>query len=39
MLEINAVRKFLLFRMKYNIDRGFHLIIDTCNYFIIPMRK
>ena len=29
LLEIDSVTKFLLFRMKYIIDRGVYLIIDT----------
>ena len=29
LLEIDSVTKFLLFRMKYIIDEGVYLIIDT----------
>ena len=35
MVETNTFKKFLLF--KININGDFYLIIDTCNYFIIPM--
>ena len=36
LLEINTIYKFLLFRMNYIIDGSF-FIIETHNYFIIPM--
>ena len=44
MLEINTITKFLLFGMKFIIDRsvgggGVHLVIDTYKYFINLMRK
>ena len=31
-LVINTIMKFLRFRIKYIIDGGFYLIIDTCAY-------
>ena len=38
-LVINTIIKFLRFRIKYIIDGGFYLIIDTCDCFIFSMRK
>ena len=34
LLEINTITKFLLFRMKYIIDRDVYLIIGSYNYFM-----
>ena len=38
-LEINTSTKFLLFGMNYITNGGVYLITDTCNFFIIPLRK
>ena len=39
LLEIDTIAKFLLFKMKYVIDGGNLLIIDTYYYFVIPIRE
>ena len=39
LLEIDTIAKFLLFKMKYVIDGGSLLIIDTYYYFVIPIRE
>lgn len=38
-LKINSITKFLLSRMKYVTEGGRFLMINTYNYFIIPMCK
>ena len=37
LLEIITIRKVLPFRMKYNIDGGVYLIVDTHHYTDITM--